>query len=63
MGVGCGVALCCAARGDWDRVVAVAAGDVMLALPLDSLGKSCGCFGWMSRGAPTVRGAGLAETT
>lgn len=61
-GAGCGVALCCAARGDWDRVVAVAAGVVMLALPLDSLGRICGCFGWMRRGAPAVRGLGLPDT-
>lgn len=35
----------------------------MLALPLDSLGRIWGCFGWMSRGAPDERGVGLAETT
>ncbi|KAL3185424.1 hypothetical protein MRX96_005448 [Rhipicephalus microplus] len=62
-GAGRGVALCWAARGDWDRVVAAAEGVVMFALPLDSLGRICGCFGWMSRGAPEVRGLGLAETT
>ncbi|KAL3240819.1 hypothetical protein MRX96_047909 [Rhipicephalus microplus] len=62
-GAGRGVALCWAARGDWDRVVAAAEGVVMFALPLESLGRICGCFGWMSRGAPEVRGLGLAETT
>ncbi|KAL3242960.1 hypothetical protein MRX96_047651 [Rhipicephalus microplus] len=62
-GAGRGVALCWAARGDWDRVVAAAEGVVMFALPLDSLGRICGCLGWMSRGAPEVRGLGLAETT
>ncbi|KAL3204280.1 hypothetical protein MRX96_011754 [Rhipicephalus microplus] len=35
----------------------------MFALSLDSLGRICGCFGWMSRGAPEVRGLGLTETT
>ncbi|KAL3196808.1 hypothetical protein MRX96_045079 [Rhipicephalus microplus] len=54
-GAGRGVALCWAARGDWDRVVAAAEGVVMFALPLDSLGRICGCFGWMSRGG--TRGA------
>ncbi|KAL3197447.1 hypothetical protein MRX96_044890 [Rhipicephalus microplus] len=54
-GVGRGVALCWAARGDWDRVVAAAEGVVMFALPLDSLGRICGCFGWMTRGG--TRGA------
>lgn len=37
-----GVALCWSARGDWDRVVAVGAGVVMFALPLDILGRICG---------------------
>ncbi|KAL3196528.1 hypothetical protein MRX96_045176 [Rhipicephalus microplus] len=62
-GAGRGVALCWAARGDWDRGVATAEGVVMFALPLDSLSRICGCFGWMSRGAPEVRGLGLAKTT
>ncbi|KAL3224713.1 hypothetical protein MRX96_049434 [Rhipicephalus microplus] len=51
-GAGRGVALCWAAGKDWDRMVAAAEGVVMSALPLDSLGRICGCFGWMSRGAP-----------
>lgn len=64
-GEGCGVALCGAARGDWERLEPPpgAAGEAMLPLPLDSLGRSCGCLGWMSRGAQEVRVVGLADTT
>ncbi|KAL3198263.1 hypothetical protein MRX96_014459 [Rhipicephalus microplus] len=60
-GAGRGVALCWAARGDWDRVVAAAEGVVMFALPLDSLGRICGCFGWMSRGAPEAENTDGAD--
>ena len=57
-----GVVLCWSARGHWDQVVAVGAGVVMFALPLDSLGRICGrdslMFETNQRGRDSLRWLG-----